>query len=86
MIDFSEPFNIESNLALPYLYYSKIDLCGSLRFAFRQYITTSEIIVDTPNHLLVNLLILASIASTDVEKISLIRSGQRSKHHTFNLS
>ena len=66
----SESSNIESSLALPQLYSSKMDFSGSLRFALRQYIATSVRPGGTPNYLLVNLLILASIASTIVEQVS----------------
>ena len=66
----SESSNMESNLALPHLYSSTIDLSGSFSFAFQQYIATSLRAEGTPNHLLVNLLILASIASAVVEQIS----------------
>ena len=75
---------MESNLALPHLYYSTLDLSGSFSFAFRKYIATSVRPGGTPNHLLVNLLILASIASTVVERISLIRSDQRSLGISMN--
>ena len=66
----SEFSNTESDLALPHLYSYTIDLSGNFSFAFRLYITTSLRPGGTLNHLLVNLLILASIASTVLEQIS----------------
>ena len=55
---------------MPHLYSSYLDFSKSLNFALRQYIATSVGPGDTPNHIVVNLLILASIASTVVEQIS----------------
>ena len=57
---------MESNLALPHLYSSMTDLSWSFSFAFWQYIATSVRPGSTPKHLLVNLLISASIAPTVV--------------------
>ena len=65
-----ESSNVESSLALHYSYSSKMDLSGSFCFALWQHIATSVRPWGTSNHLLVNLLILASIASTVVEWIS----------------
>ena len=53
----SESSIIESSLALPHLYSSKMGFSESLSFVLRQYIATSMRLGGTPNHLLVNFLI-----------------------------
>ena len=66
----SQSSDMDSNLALSHLDSFKINLYGSLRFDFRQYIVTSLRLSGTLKPFLLKQLILASIVSTVVEQMS----------------